>query len=136
MLADHAEAVNGKLYVTGGCWDRLAAMQLPTQHPHLSLAACILVPWNSTNEKHTLEVRLTDEDGHDILPQPLTNQFEVGRPPGTPAGSDITTLFVINFNLLSLSKAGRYAFTIAVDGQELGRTGFDLVQIQGFPVSG
>lgn len=136
LLADHAEAVNGKLYVTGGCWDRLFAAQLPTQHPHLSLAACILVPWNSTNQKHSIEVKLTDEDGHDVLPQPFTAQFEVGRPPGVPAGSDITTLFVINFNALSLPKTGRYAFTFSVGGEELGRTAFDLGQVQGFPVSG
>lgn len=136
ILADHAEAVNGKLYVTGGCWDRLAAAQLPTQHPHLSLAACILVPWNSTNQKHSVEVSLSDEDGHDVLGQPITAQFEVGRPPGILAGSDITTLLVINFNALALPRAGRYAFIFTVDGQELGRAAFDLVQMQGFPVSG
>lgn len=136
MIADHAEAVSGKLYVTGGCWDRLFTAQLPAQHPHLSLAAAILVPWNATNEKHPLEVRLVHEDGEDILAQPFTSQFEVGRPPGIPAGSDITTLFVLNFNALSLPKPGRYVFVLSVDGQELGRAGFDLVRTQGFPVSG
>ena len=136
MLADHAEAVNGKLYVTGGCWDRLFAMQLPTQHPHLSLAAAIQVPWNATNEKHTFEVKVADEDGHDVLPQPFSGQFEIGRPPGTPAGSDITTLFVMNFNALTFTKPGRYVFIVTVDGQELGRAGFDLIQMQGFPVTG
>lgn len=136
MLADHAEAVNGKLYVTGGCWDKLFAAQLPTQHPHLSLAACILVPWNSTNVKHSLEVRLVDADGRDVLAEPFTSQFEVGRPPGTTPGSDISTLFVVNLNALSLSKAGTHAFTVKVDGEELGRTAFELVQVQGFPVSG
>jgi hypothetical protein len=100
------------------------------------LAACVLVPWNSTNQKHTLEVRLMDEDGHDILAEPLVSQFEVGRLPGMPQGADITALFVMNFNALALPKAGRYAFTLKINDEELGRTGFDLVQLQGFPVSG
>jgi hypothetical protein len=131
MLADHAEAVNGKLYVTGGCWDRLSTAQLPVRHPHLSLAASVLVPWNSTNEKHSFEVHLVDEDGNEVLPEPVASQFEVGRAAGITAGSDISTLFVLHFNALSLPKAGRYAFTFSVDGQELGRAGFDLVLRQG-----
>jgi hypothetical protein len=136
MLADHAEAVNGKLYVTGGCWDRLFTTQLPTQHPHLSLAASVQVPWNATNEKHVLGVTLVDEDGRDVLPQRFTTQFEVGRPAGLMVGTDITTLFVMNFNALSFSKPGRYAFILSIDDEEVGRAPFDLVQIQGFPVTG
>ncbi len=77
-----------------------------------------------------------DEDGSDVLPEPFKSQFEVGRPPGTSPGSDITTLFVVNVNALSLSRTGTHAFIVTVDGEELGRTAFDLIQMQGFPVSG
>jgi hypothetical protein len=43
LVADHAEAVNGKLYVSGGGWDTIGVPESPTQHPHMALAAVLRI---------------------------------------------------------------------------------------------
>ena len=71
MVADHAEAVGGKLYVTGGCWNSITVPQLPALHPHLTVAAALHVPWKATNQPHSLHVDLVHEDGESRLPEPV-----------------------------------------------------------------
>src|SRR5215211_7792530 len=71
LVADHAEAVGGKLYVTGGCWNSLTVPQLPSQHPHLTVAAALHLPWQATNQPHSLHLDLIDGDGQSRLPEPL-----------------------------------------------------------------
>ena len=50
MLADFAQAVNGKLYIMGGGWSLIGPAPCPT-----AIAIKIEVPWNQTNEKHNLK---------------------------------------------------------------------------------
>ncbi|HVA89518.1 MAG TPA: hypothetical protein VNL71_06720 [Chloroflexota bacterium] len=127
LLADHAEAVNGKLYLVGGAWNRIAAGTLPAIHPHLTVAAVMAVPWTETNEKHALQMEVVTEDGQPVLPLPLNGEFEAGRPPGMRQGSAQNLVFCFNFNNLTLPNAGVYQFVLYVDGTELGRAGFELV---------
>ncbi len=130
MLADHAEAVNGKLYVTGGSWNQIFAAQFPARHGHLSVVIAIQVPWTATNEKHTLEMDVVDADGASIIPAKIGGQFEVGRPPGWRPGDDNTVEAVFNLEGLAFQKEGQYSFVLRVDASELGRLGVRLVRIQ------
>ncbi|MGH7776309.1 MAG: DUF6941 family protein [Candidatus Dormibacterales bacterium] len=122
FVADHAEAVGGKLYVTGGCWDRLTAPQLPAVHPHLSLAITLSLPAPRQTERRRLEVRLLDPQGHDCLGGAVRSEFEVASP--VDGADAVPVLLVLNFNALQLAHAGRYDFTVHMDGDEIGRTGF------------
>ena len=64
LLADHSEAVNGKLYLIGGGWNVLRLPELPHEWGfHIGLG--IDVAWHETNSPHEL----------------------VGRPSRTPTGS-------------------------------------------------
>jgi hypothetical protein len=65
ITADRAEAINGKLYLMGGAWDRLWVGDF-TKPQSVSFAVGIVVPWNSTNEEHALTVRLVDQDEVEI----------------------------------------------------------------------
>ncbi len=129
FVADHAEAINGKLYVTGGCWDRIFAPVIPAIHNHLSIVFSITVPWTATNEKHQLEIVLEDADGASLLPSEIKGEFEVGRPPGWRPGDDATMVGVFNINGLKFEKAGRHAFVLKIDGQDVARTGLDVQQV-------
>jgi hypothetical protein len=129
MLADHAEAVSGKLYVTGGCWNQVFAPQFPARHGHLSVAMAIQVPWTATNEKHSVEIRVSDADGVSILPSKLGGEFEVGRPPGWRPGDDNLLVVVFNIEGMTFTKAGQYAFAALVDNDELGRLSVTLLQL-------
>lgn len=129
MLADWAEAINGKLYIQGGGWSRVPASSGPLR---CALAIMIGVPWNDANTKHQLVIRLVDADGAPVpapdgRPVQIDAAFEVGRPPGIAPGSPLDVTLAPNFIGLPLS-VGRYRFTLEVDGQMLneGAT-FDVV---------
>lgn len=132
ILCDHAEAVNGKLYVNGAGWtDMVAEMPVP-----VALGVILMVPWNAANQPHDLRLVLVDQDEHQISlgePPQLIGQegkFEIGRPAGVPAGSDLPVVFAMRWPILPLP-VGAYAFVASVDGTELARVRFRSVQPQG-----
>ena len=99
FLADRAEAINGKLYVMGGAWDRLQVPELPGPLPvPISVAVVITVPWSLTNKEFTFSLELVDVDNNPVA-LPLEEgedaglfsiPFEVGRPPGLREGRPVT----------------------------------------------
>lgn len=117
LLADAAQEVGGKLYVLGGGWS-VTGPDLPP----MALALKIDVPWSEANEPHEFQLVLVDADGHPVrLGDPPADvraggRFEVGRPPGLPAGSDIDFAFALNVGPLPLP-AGRFAWQLWVDGE-------------------
>jgi Family of unknown function (DUF6941) len=118
VLADSAQAVNGKLYILGGGW--IDTTPGPDGHtpPH-ALAAIIHVPWDQANRPHHAVIRLLDADGHAVEPaenQPLRldSDFEVGRPPGAQAGVALPVPLALNIGPMPLVP-GRYMWELTVD---------------------
>jgi hypothetical protein len=136
LLADHAEAVNGKLYVVGGAWNRIAASSFPATHNHVSVAAVIHVPWEVTNQSHTIELRLVDSDGGPVIPEPVHGSFEAGRPPGMRPGDEQLVVLVFNFEGLVFERPGTYEFHLLVNGDETGLIRFDVVPSEGVTRAG
>jgi hypothetical protein len=126
LIADHAEAVNGKLYVTGGCWNRLGVAGLPATQPHFTVAATLHVPWDAANERHVLALDLIDADGHSLLQEPVANAFESGRPAGTRPGDESLVVLAFHFNGLTFAEVGTKEFVLGVDGEEVGRIAFKV----------
>jgi hypothetical protein len=121
MLADAAQAVNGKLYIIGGGWSVTGPG--PTGY---SIALKVEVPWDETNKRHTLVLRLLDEDGHPVrVPAPNGDQvaleipadFEVGRPAGVLAGSPIDMPVVVNIGPMPLAGGRRFVWRLFIDGR-------------------
>lgn len=85
LVADHAEAINGKLYVMGGGFDTLWAPEFP-HVVRFSFAALFKVPWNDTNRR--LPVKgwaVRADDGTDLGWQ-MQGELEAGRAPGSRGG--------------------------------------------------
>jgi hypothetical protein len=112
ILADAAQVAEGKLYLLGGGWDRLAVNVLPAVQS-VGIAVGVIVPWNETNTSHTLRLTIEDDDGTAIL-QPVDVQLEVGRPAGITAGSDQRVTVAFNAHL-GLSKLGGYVITASLE---------------------
>ena len=100
MLADAAQAAEGKLYILGGGW----SVTGPTPGPS-AIALFIQVPWDRTNVEHGLRFDLVDSDGNAVeletdagAEEPVTfeGSFEVGRPPGLKPGTSIDVPLAIN----------------------------------------
>lgn len=80
LVADHAEVVNGKLYLMGGGWDRFSPPAYPAV-ARLAIAAGIRVPFLESNTPHHLTIVIRDGDGHELLR--MDGDLETGRPPGS-----------------------------------------------------
>lgn len=107
-LANHAEAVNGLLYLSGAGWTD-HSRPTPTEDlqvsSHFGIGVSVLVPWTETNAPHPLTVRVETEDGDTILD--ATGNIEVPRPLGIPPGSDQRAVLAVNVDI-HFESAGGY----------------------------
>lgn len=98
LLADHAEAANGKLTVMGASWTDAWRPRPPDAPPpitHFGIGVSVLVPWTETNRTHHLVLTVEHEDGAINL-GPIETDLEIGRPPGIPHGSDQRAVLAVN----------------------------------------
>jgi hypothetical protein len=120
MLADFAQAVQGKLYIMGGGWSITGPQPCPS-----AIVIKIEVPWNETNQKHELKLELLDADYHPVLvPTPAGNSpliiaggFEVGRPAGLIQGSSLDVPLAFNIGPIPLESGQRFIWKLSIDGK-------------------
>ena len=120
MLADAAQAVDGKLYILGGGWSICGPDATP-----MAVAVKIEVPWDQANLQHTSRLVLLDSDGAPVMVETtggtagieISTQFEVGRPPGHRPGTPIDFAFAVNTPPLALDPGGRYVWKFEIDGE-------------------
>ncbi len=125
LLADAAQVAEGKLYILGGGWERLATPQLPVTRS-FDLAVRVIVPWIETNRPLHFTVQLETEDGVALLDPPAKPVVNVGRPVHLREGSEQAVPFVLKVSNVQLREPGRYVFTLRYEDEELARTAFDL----------
>ncbi len=127
LLADAAQAVEGKLYILGGGWSIIGPEPTP-----MAFAIKIEVPWTEANIRHQLRVALYDEDGQPVIiptsageqPVEIKSHFEVGRPPGLQAGTPLDMPLAINFSPLPLQAGHRYVWRCFINDELLEEVGF------------
>ena len=97
-VANHAEAINGLLYLHGAGWTDMS-LSAPSDGPlsvvHLGIGLSVLVGWNETNRRFPLSVVIAHEDGGDPVIQ-VEGQIEQGRPAGLTPGQDLRSVLAIN----------------------------------------
>src|SRR5512132_2365227 len=125
LLADSAQAVDGKLYVLGGAWNMLRFPEFPASLM-VGIAVAVDVEWNETNQRHHLEIHFEDADGHPMDPR-IGADFEAGRPPGAIAGADLRIVLAVN-GPVAIPAPGQYAAVASVGGVELARSRFQAIQ--------
>lgn len=118
MLADAADAFNGKLYVHGGGWDSLVVRQFPATHP--SFALVVLLSADSTEAPGTGEfrVQLVDEDGHDVGVGAAA-ALGIGHGPFYKPGQRSLLPLAIPFNNVRFDKPGTYEFRLSWNREPL-----------------
>jgi hypothetical protein len=129
LLADAAQAVNGKLYILGGGWSITGPQPTPS-----AIAIKIGVPWDRANIPHTLRLDLLNEDGRPVMVQTpmgeramqINSRFEVGRPPGLTPGTDLDVALAINILPVPLTPGVHYVWRCFINDelQEGGEVGF------------
>jgi hypothetical protein len=121
MLADYAQAVDGKLNIIGGGWSVI------TPGAPFGIACKIEVPWNRATEEHSFRLELLDIDGHPVCvehpeaeePTPimLDGTFSTGIPAGIKAGTPLDAVFAVPFVIVPLDAGKRYEWRLSIDGQ-------------------
>src|SRR5665811_383920 len=109
FIADDVEAVNGKLYALGAGWDVIRTRQLPTRHDLLGLGVIIRVPYIATNQKHTLEVGIEDDDGGIV---PLNEG-------GLTEGAEQVVAVAFKFKNVVFEREGFFRIPIRIDGTQI-----------------
>lgn len=117
LLADYAQAVEGKLYIVGGGWNIMGPGSTS------AVAIHVHVPWDQTNMQHRWRLELIDSDDQPVLvagpvgeqPIVIEGAFEVGRPPGVPLGTEQGVSLAINVGPLTLVPGGRYVWRLSVN---------------------
>lgn len=120
MLADSAQAINGKLYLLGGGWSVTGPHATP-----MAIAMTIEIPWDQTNIRHSYRLILNDADGKKVLlptkdgnmPLEIVRNFEVGRPPGHIPGTPISFVQAVNFGPLPLRHGARYIWELSINDE-------------------
>ncbi len=116
-IANHAEAINGLLYLMGAGWTD-HWRQLPPEGSripptHFGIGMAIIVPWDETNRRHHVVVRIENSDGRELIK--VESDVEMGRPPGSQAGQDFRSVLAINANV-EFPAAGTYR-VVATTGE-------------------
>jgi hypothetical protein len=98
-VANHAEAVNGLLYLSGAGWTDLRRPVGPQGPPvnHFGIGIAVLVGWEETNHRHRIDLRMESADGVQLMS--MQADLEMGRPPGLAPGSDLRGVMAINAEL-------------------------------------
>lgn len=120
LLADSAQAVDGKLYILGGGWSVTGPDPTPS-----AIALKIEVPWDATNRKHSVLLQMVDIDDQPVTvetpigeqPIEIKSEFEVGRPPGVKAGTAIDLPMAINLGPLPLPPGNQYVWKLSIDDE-------------------
>ena len=128
FASDHAEAINGKLYVNGGFWTRLNYPQYPAVAGPLALVAVIKVPYHEYQEDHKVSFGLVDADGS-AEPLRVEGVFRVGASPHLRRGDPTLMPVAIPVNGLRLERPGDYSFTLSIDETEHERYPFRASQV-------
>lgn len=113
ILADRAEAINGKLYMVGGGFDRVSVAQVPGT-ANYDVALGFLVDYNETNEPHEFSLTVQDEDNSVVL-GPAGGRVEVGRPPGMVAGQQQRVIIVLR-GPFAVAATGNFRWVPVLDG--------------------
>jgi hypothetical protein len=129
-LANHAEALNGLLYLQGAGWTDMRPAQDDQGNlaiVHFGIGLSVLVGWNETNQRFPLLLELTHEDGGESLIR-AEGQVEQGRPPGTTPGQDLRSVLAVNADV-QFPRVGGYELR-ATMGEQVRSVSFRVHQMQ------
>jgi hypothetical protein len=126
ILADKAEAINGKLYMVGGAFTNIGLMQIPGP-AQFDIALGVIFDYHETGDQHQLTIAIEDADNRPTL-GPITIQLPVGRPPGLPPGDAIRLVMAIQ-GPFAIQAEGLYHVAVELDGQRAKPTRFRVGRV-------
>jgi hypothetical protein len=112
ILADGAEAANGKIHILGGGVDQHLAQAFPASL-NVDIACSFVVGWHETERPIEVELAIVDETGEDAIRIGL--DAVVGRPPGAHPGQEIRSQVAIK-GPFPIPHPGAYLLVMRLEG--------------------
>jgi hypothetical protein len=132
FLADSVQSVDGKLYVLGAGWNRLATRRFPARHDRIGIGALIVLGPGEAG-RHSLTVRLLDPDER---PRTLATDPEgaarqairigFGAGVATDGLEETVVPFALNLDGLVFAEPGIHAFELSIDDEQPERLPFKV----------
>jgi len=119
ILANHIEAINGLLYISGGGWTDLSRGPIPDQGTlitHFGIGVSVLVPWEQTNREHSLSVAIEDGEGAPVIQGPPV-PINVGRPANLAPGNDQRVVMALGIDF-AFPHQGTYRIVARLDDRD------------------
>jgi hypothetical protein len=113
MLAERAEAANGKIFIHGGAVERHYSASFPTSL-NADIAASLLVGWGETNQTHVLEIKISDEDEQTVVE--IQAEMTPGRPAAAKPAQELRQLIAIK-GPFPIPKPGQYKLQAFADSE-------------------
>jgi len=124
LLADRAEVSGGKLYLMGGCWDRLAVANLRTGAKlEVGVAVRVSVPASDERLQHRVELRVHGPGSPSITPR----EFVFVRDAQRSNVPDPLPVVIASQCVLTVSSEGTHSVEALIDGCASAETRFRLV---------
>ncbi|MGO9454107.1 MAG: DUF6941 family protein [Candidatus Binataceae bacterium] len=124
ILADAAQAANGKLFILGGGWNiyRAANYPVPVQ---MAVAFMVSFDTNEVGNNYPLTITIADEAGVPIAPA-MQGHIAVSPPPSEmPKEAPLKLPFAVNMGL-QIPRAGKYGILITA-GSSKAQLQFDAI---------
>ena len=129
FLADAAQAINNKLYVLGGGFDRIFAERFPAIHPNIAFVLKLKLHSTEAERQHSLEIELWNPDGQRIGGS-LSAVFTAQRHQEDPA-QPIFVQLVLNIANLALPAPGDYDFHVIINREHRKAVPLSVRQVPG-----
>lgn len=121
FLSDFASDRAGYVAAVGVGIDSLVAPQMPATHPHIFLVAQLRCHASEIGVKQ-MKIRLIDAQNNAVIEQ--SGQATFGKP---DRGEYSVARLVLGFYMLTFQQYGSFNFTIEVEGKELARMPFQVL---------
>ncbi len=115
FLADSVQAAGGKLYALGIGWNRLVtSATFPLVHHNLGIGVVVHLPYSFTADRHTLGLRLVDQDGTEIV-RTIRADLNVGQAPDLLPGDEQVLALAFNLQGVTFPRPDLYSLVVAID---------------------
>jgi len=128
FTADYATVESGKVYASGAYWTHLKFPTFPATLSSCAIVAVVQIPWHAQHADHLLEVRLLDSDSRD-LPLEIRGEFRAASGIDARYGEPGVLPVAIPVFGLSFDRPGDFAFVLFINGKEVGRYPFRVMQV-------